>query len=55
MHPDLIRHYCRVGLITAAKQDESGKVFFPDELIDQLLTQVKNKDVESGLAGQLKK
>ena len=33
---------------------------FPDELIDQLLTQVQNKDAESilgesGLAGQLKK
>lgn len=33
---------------------------FPDELIDQLLAQVQNKDAESilsesGLAGQLKK
>jgi len=30
--------------------------FFPDELIDQLRTEVKkNKDTESRLAGQLKK
>jgi hypothetical protein len=42
------------------KTKAKGAKLFPDELIDQLLTQVQNKDAESilgesGLAGQLKK
>lgn len=44
---------------TKSKKPKAPKLF-PDELIDQLLTQVANKDAESilgesGLAGQLKK
>ena len=42
------------------KTKAKASKLFPDELIDQLLSQVQNKDAEpipgeSGLAGQLKK
>ena len=32
-HPDLIRDYCRIGLITAAKQDGNDNLFFDDDAI----------------------
>src|SRR3954447_21748354 len=47
---------------TVTKKSKNAKApkLFPDELIDQLLAQIQNKDAESvlgesGLAGQLKK
>jgi putative transposase len=51
-----------VKMMSTTKQPRKPKAskLFPDDLIDQLLTQVQNKDAESvpgasGLAGQLKK
>jgi DNA-binding transcriptional MerR regulator len=31
--PDLIRDYCRIGVITATKRDESDNLFFDDDAI----------------------
>ena len=54
------RHHDRHDDQQEQKDQSEGPKLFPDELIDQLLAQVQNKDAESilgesGLAGQLKK
>ena len=46
--------------VTKKSKNPKAPKLFPDELIDQLLAQIQNKDAESvlgesGLAGQLKK
>lgn len=48
--------------VTKKLKNQKAPKLFPDELIDQLLAQIQNKDAESvlgsrriGLAGQLKK
>jgi DNA-binding transcriptional MerR regulator len=33
IHPDLIRHYCRIGLVQPAARDEAKNPYFDDDAI----------------------
>jgi DNA-binding transcriptional MerR regulator len=33
IHPDLIRHYCQIGMIHPARRDENENLFFDDDAI----------------------